>query len=465
MDKDYVNPHQTSEFKKTDDQDNTTYHYTKSDLNDHTQPDGPTPNPHEREKYSWDSSQYSTGSAQAKPKKNHALAIFAVVISVFFVATLVIFGLFLAYNSGMIQIPQAQDIINPETNLVIQDKPEAEDVLDESGKLTSVGIAKKVTPSVVGIVCYQADQFFSSTSTGSGIIMSEDGFIITNAHVVSNAEAVKVVLDDESEYEARIVGLDERTDIAVVKIDASGLTHAEFGDSDKLQAGEKVLAIGNPTGVLTGSVTQGIVSAVNRSVSQDSAYATSFIQTDAAINPGNSGGALVDEYGYVIGINTAKIAQTDVEGIGFAIPINEAKPIIESIVRYGYVKDRVRLGITYYSIDQINARLNSIPAGLYVMSVDSSVDAYGKIKQYDIITKMDGKSVITATDITSVLKDKKPGDKVVLTVYRESRSSSDTFDVTVELAEDKGTSTSTPTSQQEPRQQPQQGGSLFQIIP
>ncbi len=463
MDNGYVNPHQTSEFKKSDEQENTTYHYTKSDLNSHTQSDGFTPNPHEREKYTWDGSQYtSTASVQAKPKKSHALAIFAVVMSVFFVAILAIFGLFLAYNSGAIRLPQAETIMNPDTNLVIQEKPQAEDVLDESGKLTSVGIAKKVTPSVVGIVCYQANQLYGATSSGSGIIMSEDGFIITNAHVVSDAEAVKVVLDDESEYEARVVGLDERTDIAVVKIEADGLTYAEFGDSDKLQAGEKVLAIGNPTGVLTGSVTQGIVSAVNRSVSQNSAYATSFIQTDAAINPGNSGGALVDEYGYVIGINTAKIAQTDVEGIGFAIPINEAKPIIESIVRYGYVKDRVRLGIEYYSIDQINARLNHIPAGLYVMRVDSSVDAYGKIKQYDIITKIDGKSVITTNDITEVLKGKKPGDEVVLTIYRESRSSADTFDVTVVLAEDKGTSTA--TSQQEPRQQ-QQGGSLFQIIP
>ncbi len=464
MDNNYVNPHQTSEFKKSDDEQNTTYHYTKSDLNEQA---GGYSSENEHKKYTWDASQYTQynqdATATAKPKKNHALTIFAVIISAFFVATLVLFGLFVGYNSGAFELPQAEQIMNPDTNLVIKDKPQADDILDENGKLTSVGIAKKVTPSVVGIVCYQANQGFSSTSTGSGIIMTEDGFIITNAHVVENAEALKVVLDDESEYEAKIVGFDERTDIAVIKIDEKGLTYAEFGDSDKLQAGETVIAIGNPTGVLTGSVTRGIISALNRSVSQDSAYATSFIQTDAAINPGNSGGALVDEYGLVIGINTAKIAQTDVEGIGFAIPINEAKPIIESIVRYGYVKDRVRLGITYYSIDQINARLNSIPAGLYVISVDSSVDAYGKIKQYDIITKMDGKTVITANDITSVLNGKKPGDKVVLTVYRESRSSADTFDVTVVLAEDKGTTTT--TYQQPSRQQPQSGGSLFQIIP
>ncbi|MBR5495900.1 MAG: trypsin-like peptidase domain-containing protein [Oscillospiraceae bacterium] len=458
MDNGYVNPHQTSEFKKSDEQENTTYHYANSDFNKQA---GGYSSENEHKKYTWDASQYTHQSA-AEPKKNHTLAIFAVLVSVFLVATLVVLGLFVAYNSGVFELPQTEQIINPDTNLVIKDKPLADEVLDQNGKLTSVGIAKKVTPSVVGIVCYQANQGFSSTSNGSGIIMTEDGFIITNAHVVQNAEAVKVVLEDESEYEAKIVGFDERTDIAVIKIDAKGLSFAEFGDSDKLQAGETVIAIGNPTGVLTGSVTRGIISALNRSVSQDSAYATSFIQTDAAINPGNSGGALVDEYGLVIGINTAKIAQTDVEGIGFAIPINEAKPIIESIVRYGYVKDRVRLGITYYSIDQINARLNSIPAGLYVMSIDSSVDAYGKIKQYDIITKIDGKTVITATDITSILSGKKPGDEVVLTVYRESRGSADTFDVKVILSEDKGTSAATNT--QQPRQQ-QRSVVPFQIIP
>ena len=205
------------------------------------------------------------------------------------------------------------------TTLVLNDKPSTSNssasVDLSEGELTITERAEKVLPSTVGIVGYIQNQqsiFGGEQSQGSGIIISADGYIVTNEHVISGATSIKVVLQDDSEYNATLVGSDERTDLAVLKIDATGLTPAEFGNSDQMQIGEQVIAIGNPGGLeLAGTVTVGYVSAVNRSITTTNGNTVNCIQTDAAINPGNSGGALVNTYGQVIGINSQKIAATD----------------------------------------------------------------------------------------------------------------------------------------------------------
>jgi serine protease Do len=284
-----------------------------------------------------------------------------------------------------------------------------------------------------------------STGQGSGIIMSKDGYIITNAHVVEGADGIKVVLDNSEEYEATLVGKDTKTDLAVIKIKANNLTAANFGDSSQMEVGETVIAIGNPSGLdLAGSVTQGIVSAVDRLVKGSSGYSMKCIQTDAAINPGNSGGALVNQYGQVIGINSAKIAATEYEGIGFSIPMNEAKPIIDNLIKYGYIKDRARLGISFQMIDEVYAKIKDVPTGLYIKEIDQTTDTYKKgVRVGDIVTKIDGKKITDADAVSELLKTKKPGQTVKLTVYRLSLTGGNpsTFDVTVALGEDRGEAT------------------------
>jgi len=331
--------------------------------------------------------------------------------------------------------------------LTLTDRPASSSSSAAEGEpLSTPDIAEKVKPSVVGILNYGNGSSIQSIMTpneGSGIIMSDDGYILTNAHVVENASGLKVVMENGDEYEARIVGADDDTDIAVIKINAENLKYAEFGNSDQLRVGEKVVAIGNPRGLtLAGSVTQGIVSAVNRSLSSSPTDFT-YIQTDAAINPGNSGGALVNEYGQVIGINTAKISQvasTVYEGIGFAIPISEAKPIIDDLKAYGRVTGRVKFGIVVQTIDAYTAAMYQIPQGAMIISTEEGSDIAEKgIVAGDIIYAVDGNAIISSTELKNAVFGKKPGDPVTLSIYRRTTGYSDKkFDVTVSLMEDTG---------------------------
>ena len=266
--------------------------------------------------------------------------------------------------------------------------------------------------------------------------MSEDGYIITNAHVIDGAMGLKVVLFDGTEYAAQIVGSDTQTDLAVIKVEATGLTPAEFGNSDQLEVGEQLIAVGNPTGLELGStLTVGYVSALNRQI--DSTSGLNYIQTDAAINPGNSGGALANEYGQVIGINSAKISGSDYEGLGFAISINDAQPIIDDLINYGYVKGRVRLGIGVYEMDAFMAQLNNTPQGLVVASIDAGTPAASSgLVPGDIITAIDGQDITLFDDIASMLEGKKPGDTVVLSVFRRTQGFPDKeLTIEVELIE------------------------------
>ena len=294
----------------------------------------------------------------------------------------------------------------------------------------------------MGIECYAFGNSFTPSSSGSGIIMTADGYIVTNAHVVEDAAGITVVLENGDAYAAELIGADSDTDLAVLKIEASNLTYVEFGNSDELERGDRVIAIGNPGGtVLAGSTTGGMVSGLNRNINSSSPYSTSYIQVDAAINPGNSGGALVNEYGQVVGINSAKIAETDYEGIGFAIPINEALPIIQELMQYGHVTGRAALGIQGYMINEAVAAMRRMPVGFGIEAVDPSSDLASKnVVAGDIITYINDKQVTSYDVLANELAEFKPGDTVKLTIYRSSSSggAGRSFEVNVVLIESAG---------------------------
>lgn len=324
--------------------------------------------------------------------------------------------------------------------LSIKEHPVDGSSVSSNGILSTVEIAKRVRSSVVGIAQYSAFNTFTPSGQGSGIIINSDGYIVTNAHVVEGATGINVELDNDETYAAKLIGIDTKTDLAVIKIEAENLVAAEFGNSDALQVGERVIAIGNPGGAtLAGSVSQGIVSGVNRTLN-DGNHTSTYIQTDAAIKPGNSGGALVNEYGQVVGINSAKVAAVDYEGIGFAIPVSEAKPIIDQLLQYGYVKGRAKLGITGQVINEALSQINGIPVGVYIWSIDPTSELAGKnVTQGDIIIAIDGQKITDFNDISAVLKTKAPGDEVTLTLYRSAKGVSNSgrsFDVTTILMED-----------------------------
>jgi len=301
--------------------------------------------------------------------------------------------------------------------LTILDRSVAEE--EEGGELSTVDIVERVRPSVVDIRIYSSYDTIRASGEGSGIIMSEDGYIITNAHVVSKAAAVNVTLDNGESLPAEIIGYDTKTDLAVIKIAATDLPVPEFGNSDMLRVGERVITIGNPGGsILAGSVAQGIVSGINRTLSDDN-YATTYIQTDAAINPGNSGGALVNAYGQVVGICAAKVVKVDYESIAFAIPINEAQPVINDLIRYGHVTGRAKIGFTGQEINEALAQYNNIPTGIYIFSTEEGSDIAEKgINRGDIITNIDGRRIEGFSELSKILAQHKPGDTIRLTIYR-----------------------------------------------
>jgi len=304
--------------------------------------------------------------------------------------------------------------------------------------LSTVDIGKLVGPSVVGIVStveYQG--FFSQEVTsgnGSGIIFSADGHIVTNHHVIEGAKSVKVVLNTGKEYDAKLIGSDAKTDLAVIKIEAEDLQVATFGDSTSLEAGEKVVAIGNPLGLeFAGSLTQGIISAVNRTVTVDQ-RTYKMIQTDAAINPGNSGGALVNEFGEVIGINSVKVSSSGVEGLGFAIPVSDAKPIIEDLINFGYVKGRPLIGLSLRYVTEQEAYYYNFPSkGLFVVEVTPGTGAEkAGIQKGDIILSCDGKEVEGVEALNEIRDTHKAGDTIKLKINRNGKE----MEIPVVLGED-----------------------------
>lgn len=289
-------------------------------------------------------------------------------------------------------------------------------------------IVDKVSPSVVGISCMTK----SGTATGTGIIMSEDGYIITNAHVVSGAQSIQVLLpksySDESNSEedltvkAELVGKDTQTDIAVLKIDKKGLTKAEFGKSSELKVGEVAIVIGNPLGFeLANSVTAGIISALDRSITVEDRTMNT-IQTDASINHGNSGGPLINAYGQVVGITSAKIESSVGEGLGFAIPIDEALEIVKELIAHGYVTGRPTLGVSGENVTNVYAQYYDIPKGFFVRQVNSgSAAEKAGIKVNDIIIGIEGTLIESLEEFNAIKKNYKAGDTIKVSVYRNKK--------------------------------------------
>lgn len=306
---------------------------------------------------------------------------------------------------------------------------------------TSIAVANKVLPSVVGIkVTYSVSSPYysyygmnnsSATATGSGVIITDDGYILTNNHVVSSsssssyyqvsqATSLTVTLyNDETEYEAKIVGTDEQTDLAVLKIEKTGLQAAELGDSDSVKVGEFAMAIGNPLN-MPSTVTTGIISATNRNITSEN-VTYKVIQTDAAINSGNSGGALINSEGKVIGINTLKLSGSGIEGIGFAIPVNDTRSICDQLITNGKVQ-RPYIGLSGRDLTEELAKKNDLPQGIYVVSVEefSAAEKAG-IKAGDVITSFDGKDVKTMTELNTQKNTHNIGDEVKIKIIRDKK--------------------------------------------
>lgn len=312
---------------------------------------------------------------------------------------------------------------------------------------TAIYAAQKALPSMVSIsVEYDVNYMGMKkpvAGSGSGVILSEDGYILTNNHVISSADSssfyqvsdaksIKVkIYGDDTEYSAEIIGTDSQTDLAVLKIDKTGLTPAELGDSSSVQIGEFVLAIGNPYN-LDYSVTAGIISALNREMTvENTTY--NVIQADCAINSGNSGGALVNSKGEVIGITTLKLAGDGIEGVSFAIPVNETVPIYKELIEKGKIS-RPFVGISGIDLDEATVIRNGLTKGIYVDSVVSGSGAEDAgIMAGDVIVSFDGKDVSTMDELNAIKNTKNIGDKIEIKLYRKSELK--TFTITLKEAE------------------------------
>ncbi len=345
--------------------------------------------------------------------------------------------------------------------LQIKSKPESDssnssDNYDTADGMAGEDIYKKVNPSVVSVISTTAE----GTGSGSGVIMSKDGYIITNNHVVDGAQSVSVQLSDGTSLDAEIIGTDEQTDLAVIKVTpTSDLTAAEFGDSDELEPGEYAYAIGSPGGVqFANTITGGRISAINRDLTVNDRVMT-LIQTDASINNGNSGGALINKYGQVVGITSAKLSgnafgSATVEGMGFAIPINTAKDIVDELIQNGYVSGRPSIGITGQNVESADGKVS----GVQVYSIDSRAKAASEGLQVgDVITAVDGTPTPDMDKVNELKQDKKAGDKLTLSVYRISTGK--TLNITITLTDSHDLEGDDPNAQTQQRQSSQSDNS------
>lgn len=318
-----------------------------------------------------------------------------------------------------------------ETTLDLEDKPDASDVL------TAAQVYDTVNKSVVGITAYNSA---GKGSVATGVVYTEDGYIITNDHIYADIVGAKFKIKtyDGKFYDAVFVAGDSRSDLAVLKVDATGFYPATFGNSEQIVVGESVVAVGRPTGIDENSLTRGVVSLKQRRVSVNTNYSMRVIQTDTPINPGNSGGALVNMYGQVVGITSSKLGGEEYEGIGFAIPSTVTKAVIESLIQHGNVNNRCRLGITYKEIDVVAKEVNNYPVtGVAVAEVDAGSGLYGKVETGDIITTVNGLEITSDDVILDAIEISKPGDVLEFTVYKTNGT---TENVKAKLLADVGTS-------------------------
>ena len=397
---------------------------------------------------------YEEGSAAPARKKGLGGKIFIIVAVVILAAVLglIIFGVI---NRGFVSESKKEETgtIDNVDEVVTDATPDAAPVENKTAEtMTPNEIYKKVLPSSVGILVYSSNK--KLVSEGSGVVFREDNageytYVVTCAHVISDkGTTIMVQTADEKEYAASVVGYDNKTDIGVVRVKANGLTACEFGDSQKLEVGDTVYAIGNPGGTeFANSFTSGMISAIDRPVSSSSTgYTMECIQHTAAINPGNSGGALVNGFGQVIGINSMKIVSDEYEGMGFSVPSSVFVDIVNDIISNGYVTNRPKIGITYLpaSSEQAYAMfvaIKGLPAGsiiVYSIASDSSL-ADTDLQKGDMIVSVDGKDLTSSTMLAEMVEKGKLGDKFTLHVVRiNSDYTYKEFDVTATLVEDKG---------------------------
>ena len=292
--------------------------------------------------------------------------------------------------------------------------------------MTIQEITKVSQPSVVeirteGIMSDSWMQQYVTEGAGSGVIISEDGYIMTNNHVIDGANKITVTTADKQSYEAKLIGTDSTNDVAVIKIDANGLTPATYGNSDELAVGDLAVAIGNPLGELGWTVTAGIISATDRKLSIDG-KTMSLLQTDSSINPGNSGGGLFNDDGQLIGLVVAKSSGSDVEGLGFAIPINTAANVAQQLMTNGYVKDQPWSGMTYTEGSSgFDAFFGMSSSSVYIYSVDTETAQKAGFESGDIVSEIDGKQITTIDDVSSVITSHKPGDVLTYKIIRNGQ--------------------------------------------
>ena len=310
-------------------------------------------------------------------------------------------------------------VCNDELSICLEESPLSVENIPQSTGLSLQEIYEKNIPSVASIICHSR----SGSSTGTGVVLSKDGYLVTNAHVVDGAQSVTVQLTDDRTFQASLVGSDEISDLAVLYISADDLVPAVFGDSSALRVGDTVTAIGDPLGVeFRGSFTDGIISAINRDVAVDG-RTMNLIQTNAALNSGNSGGPLINCYGQFIGINTMKIgvftSNSGVEGLGFAIPSATVKDIVDQIINQGYVSGRPTLGLSGEPLSSFYQYYYRLPPGLYITRVDSgSYASYYGIEEGDILLSIDDHRITDTDSLNTALYNHQVGDVVTVVIYR-----------------------------------------------
>ena len=379
----------------------------------------------------WDDGVYETGHTRP-PKSRGGLIAVLLICMIFLTGLVTVMGLM---NIRMFrQLTAAQEETAPAisfdqdetedagdllTPIELEESPTSPPNVPEAEGLSLQEIYRQCIASVVSITSSSG----SSTSTGTGVILSEDGYIVTNYHVIEGGTRITVLLHDDREFSAWIVGSDPATDLAVLKIEADDLTGATFGDSDVLQVGDSVAAIGDPLGIeYRGTMTNGIISAINRNMNIDGRL-MNLIQTNAALNSGNSGGPLINSHGQVIGINTVKIgAFTDkagVEGIGFAIPSATVTDIVNQIIEMGYVSGRPSIGFSGEGISLFYQRFYRLPSGMYITDITpgSNAEQVG-LQEGDILISVDGTKVYDQSDLDTLLYGYAAGDTVTIIIYR-----------------------------------------------
>ena len=389
---------------------------------------------HPQNRDPWEHHSYGNGSTQ--PPKNHGGLIALVLgLSIFLCGIVSAFGLLKLQSlpdmdaSNAVSFTESSDSATEiqtddtasaptgDATLDLNPVPGTVDNVPQAGGLGLQEIYAKNIPSVVSITCTGDD----GSSSGTGVVLSEDGYLVTNAHVVEDAAAIRVLLTDGRTFDAHLVGADSVSDLAVLYVEASDLIPAEFGDSSKMQVGDAVAAIGDPLGVeLRGTMTDGIVSAINRDLNTNGRTMT-LIQTNAALNSGNSGGPLINCFGQVIGINTLKIGafsdEAGVEGLGFAIPSVTVKEIVDQLIRQGYVSGRPALPFEGEWVSLFNQQFRRLPAGLYITNAPGE----SEIRAKDILLQIDGVRVTNEEELNAVLYAHAVGDTVQLTLYRNGK--------------------------------------------